>query len=340
MASLAARTAYQPYFNMPSTSACPVIPGPLLRQHCIVKRSCESSPPALPWPSLPGALAGIALGFLQPPAVGAQQKEQGRAGCLQQSYTHGRSSVRGRDCGARHTIFIACIVVVNRRGRNWALSFFSSRGGGQGPGWPALTDQHHMRLGASCLEGDGGVLQAGGGQQVESGGVAQGAPCSHIHKGEACTQGGWVGGRAGGQLMGWVGGGMAKGADAARSAAIQQPAFRPVHHTHTHTHSAAPPATLSTHPHAQLPPRTQAPLAGSLVLSTKEASSARMSPACAWVCPFCSGMPALAREARWKGRNTKRPRASAPKVQPAAGGGDGARGGLSNWMADCILHSL
>ena len=242
MASLAARTAYQPYFNMPSTSACPVIPGPLLRQHCIVKRSCESSPPALPWPSLPGALAGIALGFLQPPAVGAQQKEQGRAGCLQQSYTHGRSSVRGRDCGARHTIFIACIVVVNRRGRNWALSFFSSRGGGQGPGWPALTDQHHMRLGASCLEGDGGVLQAGGGQQVESGGVAQGAPCSHIHKGEACTPGGWVG---------WP----REQTPHAQQPYSSQPFGLSTTHTHIHTALHPPPPLAPTPTHSSHPAR-------------------------------------------------------------------------------------
>ena len=175
----------------------PCVLDPLLRQSCTVTRSYlwQPSPVVASWLWCWGA--AVALGFLQPPAVVAQQNKQGGAGCWQQSYTRSRSSA-GRDCGARHTIG-ACMLVVTEAALDCTHSFFLLRGRGRGlAGWPASRGQQRWP-GASCLEGDGGVLQAGGGQQVESGGVAQGAPCSHIHKGEACRRagGGWVGG--------WVG---------------------------------------------------------------------------------------------------------------------------------------
>jgi len=67
--------------------------------------------------------------------------------------------------------------------------------------------------------------------------------------------------------------------------------------------------------------------AGSLVFNTKEASSARRSPAAKWVTPFCFGMPALAKEERWKGKKTKRPKDKAPTVQAVDGiGGEGIAG--------------
>ena len=50
------------------------------------------------------------------------------------------------------------------------------------------------------------------------------------------------------------------------------------------------------------------------------AAQAQAQRTCRWVWPFCLGMPALARDERWKGRNTKRPSARAAMVEPAAGG--------------------
>eukprot|EP00246_Nothoceros_aenigmaticus_P000969 TRINITY_DN11234_c0_g1_i1.p2 TRINITY_DN11234_c0_g1~~TRINITY_DN11234_c0_g1_i1.p2 ORF type:complete len:140 (-),score=5.60 TRINITY_DN11234_c0_g1_i1:81-500(-) len=59
-------------------------------------------------------------------------------------------------------------------------------------------------------------------------------------------------------------------------------------------------------PHASVSTRVKP--AGSLVLRKFATSFARSSPASKWVIPFCTGRPALATCARWKGRKTMRPR--------------------------------
>ena len=50
--------------------------------------------------------------------------------------------------------------------------------------------------------------------------------------------------------------------------------------------------------------RTRLKPAGSPVLRTPAASSARMSPAFTWLTPFWTGAPALATDERWYGRKT------------------------------------